>query len=142
MAQATSSVTTITAAPLMGIWLHSVSDPEGTSSNFLYGNIGRTESIGVQGTPMRFVGRTHPVYDTGGFESQSLSCDVVIPYGPDEQDQVDWFRDAVRNRSTLCYRDSRGRVHYVIIVSIEFADEKVGTRVSFTATTIDYTEEV
>lgn len=141
MAQATSNVATATAPKLMGIWLHSTEDPEGTSVNYLYGNIGRTETVGVQNTGLKFVGRTYPVYDSGGFESQTLELNVIVPSGPDEQDQVDWFRFVVRARRTLCYRDSRGRQHYVIISGLTITDERVGTSVKFTATTVDYTEE-
>lgn len=142
MAQASSSEYTAVAPELFGVWMHSTVNPEQTASNFPYGNLGRTESIGVQGTALRFVGRTFPVYDTGGFESQSLDVDITVPAGPKEQDQVEWFRNAVRNRRTLCYRDNRGRKHYVIIIDMNIADAQIGTIVSFKTETVDYNEAV
>ena len=142
MAQATSTVYTATAPTLDGVWVHDPSAPETTASNFLYGNVGRSEGISIESTALRFIGRSLPVYDMGGFESQELSIDITIPYGEDEQDQVDWFRSAVRNRRTLCYRDNRGRLSYGIIGSISFKDEQHGTSVSFTFNTVDFTEEI
>lgn len=140
MAQATSIEYTAVAPALFGVWMHSTIDPEGTASNFPYGNTERSEFIGVQGTALRFIGRTHPVYDTGGFETQSLNIDIVVPAGPDEQDQVEWFRNAVRNRRTLCYRDNRSRKHYVIIVDMNIEDAQVGTNISFKTETVDFNE--
>lgn len=142
MAQSTSAVTTVTASGISGIYLHGVASPSTTIYNFVYGNVGRTETVEVQGTALKFIGRTYPVYDAGGFESQSLKLEVLVPIGPDEQTQVQWFRDTVRNRQTICYRDSRGRKHYGIIASVEFADQRVGTVVSCNLDTVDYNEAV
>jgi hypothetical protein len=142
MAQATSTVYTTTAPTLMGVWIHDPEKPASTSSNYLYGNIGRTETISVDSAELRFIGRALPVRDMGGFESQSLDIKILVPSGPDEQDQVDWFRDAVRNRRTLCYRDNRGRISYGILGSIQFADVKTGTGVSFSFITVDHSEEI
>lgn len=142
MAQATSIPEVVTAPKLMGIWLHTVNNPEVTSTNYLYGNTARSEKIEIQGTAQRFIGRTFPVYDTGGFETQSLSLAVVVPTGPDEQEQVEWFRNIVRNRGTLCYRDNRSRLHYVILVGMNISDTMAGTELSFEATTVDYNEDI
>jgi hypothetical protein len=142
MAQAVSVVYTTTAPSLAGVWVHDPSAAETTASNFLYGNVGRSEGISIENTELRFIGRALPVYDMGGFESQELSIDITVPYGPDEQDQVEWFRTAVRSRRTLCYRDNRGRLTYGIIGNISFKDEREGTSVSFTFHTADYTESI
>lgn len=142
MAQATSAINTAVAPTLSGVWVHDPSSAEFTVSNFPYGNVGRSEGISVDNTELRFIGRALPVYDMGGFESQELSIEILIPYGPDEQDQVEWFRTAVRSRRTLCYRDNRGRLTYGIIGSIGFKDEREGTSVSFTFHTADFTEEI
>jgi hypothetical protein len=142
MAQAVSNIYTATSPTLMGVWVHDPSTSETTISQFPYGNVGRTEGISVESAPLRFIGRALPVYDMGGFESQSLSIDILVPSGVDEQDDVDWFRDAVRNRRTLCYRDNRGRLTYGIIGSISFEDRRTGTGVTFTFNTADYREEI
>lgn len=142
MAQTSSTIYTAAAAPLMGVWLHDPTKADSTISNYLYGNIGRTETISVDSAELRFIGRAHPVRDMGGFESQTLDIKILIPSGPDEQDQVDWFRDAVRNRRTICYRDNRGRLTYGILGSIQFADVRTGTGVSFSFITVDHKEEV
>lgn len=142
MAQATSTVYTTAAPELQGVWIHDPSIADATITQYPYGNVGRTEGISVSSAELRFIGRAMPVYDMGGFESQTLSIKVIVPYGPDEQDQVEWFRTAVRNRRTLCYRDNRGRLTYGIITSIGFEDRREGTAVSFSFTTVDYTEEV
>jgi hypothetical protein len=142
MAQATSITSSVLAPTLSGVWVHDPSLPQASISNYLYGNVGRSEGLSVENTELRFIGRSLPVYDMGGFESQELSIDITIPYGPDEQDQVEWFRTAVRSRRTLCYRDNRGRLTYGIIGNISFKDEKEGTSVSFTFHTADFTEEI
>ena len=142
MAQSVSTIATSVAPTLEGVWVHDPTVSDETISNFLYGNVGRTEGITVEATALRFIGRAMPVYDMGGFESQQLDIDITIPYGPDEQDQVEWFRTSVRNRRTLCYRDNRGRLHYGIISNISFADKQEGTAVSFTFHTADFTEEI
>ena len=142
MAQAVSSISTATAPVLSGVWIHDPIDPADSSSNFMFGNVGRSEGISIENSELRFIGRTLPVYDMGGFESQELSIDITIPYGPDEQDQVEWFRAAARNRRSLCYRDNRGRLTYGIIGSVSFKDQREGTVVSFTLHTSDYTEEI
>ncbi len=142
MAQATSTIYTVKAPVLMGVWVHDPTDAVPTITHYLYGNVGRTEGISVSSAELRFIGRALPVYDMGGFESQTLSISIMVPSGPDEQDQVDWFRDAVRNRRTLCYRDNRGRLTYGIIGSIGFEDRREGTAVTFSFITVDYTEEL
>ena len=142
MAQAVSTIATTVAPTLSGVWIHDPTVAEGTISNFLYGNVGRSEGISIENTELRFIGRALPVYDMGGFESQQLSIDIMIPSGVDEQDQVEWFRTALRNRRTLCYRDNRGRLTYGIIGSISFSDEREGTSVSFTFNTADFSEEI
>lgn len=141
MAQATSLVVNTTAPELSGVWIHDPTDASATSSNYPYGNVGRTEGISVEATAHRFIGRALPVYDMGGFESQELDIEILIPYGPDEMDLVDWFRTAVRARRTLCYRDNRGRITYGILGSVGFEDRREGTSVSFTFNTVDHTEE-
>ena len=142
MAQALSTIATTVAPTLTGVWIHDPTASEETISNFLYGNVGRTEGIAIEATALRFIGRAMPVYDMGGFESQELDIDITIPNGPDEQDQVEWFRTAVRNRRTLCYRDNRSRLHYGVVSTISFTDKPEGTGVSFTFHTSDYTEAV
>lgn len=126
----------------MGVWLHDPSNSVATVNQFLYGNVGRSEGFSVESVAHRFIGRTAPVYDMGGFESQTLDIKILIPAGPDEQDQADWFRSAVRARRTLCYRDNRGRLTYGIIVEIQFKDEREGTLVSFGFETVDFSESV
>lgn len=142
MAQATSSNYTTTAPILSGVWVHDPSAATATVSNFPYGNVGRTEGISVESKALRYIGRALPVYDMGGFESQTLDIKIVIPGGADEQDTAEWFRSAVRARRTLCYRDNRGRLTYGIIGSIQFSDLREGTGVSFTFETVDYREEI
>lgn len=142
MAQAASSISTITAPTLSGVLVHDPANASGTISQFPYGNVGRTEGISVSTAELRFIGRTMPVYDMGGFESQTLDISIMIPSGPDEQDTADWFRSAVRARRTLCYRDNRGRLTYGIIGSIGFEDRREGTSVSFSFVTVDHTEEI
>lgn len=142
MAQATSTTVSTTSPTLAGAWIHDPAKPATSINNFPYGNVGRTEGISVESNALRFIGRALPVYDMGGFESQTLNINVMIPSGPSEQDTVDWFRSAVRARRTICYRDNRGRITYGIIGSINLEDRKEGTAVTFALNTVDYSEEV
>ena len=142
MAQSVSDISTTVAPTLTGVWVHDPISAEETSSNFLYGNVGRSEGISVNNSELRFIGRALPVYDMGGFESQELGIDIMVPCGPDEQDQVEWFRTATRNRRVLCYRDNRGRLTYGIIGSVSMKDQREGTVVSFTFHTSDFNEGI
>lgn len=142
MAQATSANYTAAAPSLMGVWVHDPDFAISTVSNFPYGNVGRTEGLSVESKALRYIGRALPVYDMGGFESQTLDIKILIPGGTSEQDTADWFRSAVRARRTLCYRDNRGRLTYGIITSISFEDKREGTGVSFAFETVDYREEI
>lgn len=142
MAQSTSAIVTSTAPALVGVWMHDPTNATTTISNYVFGNIGRTETVAVQGTPLQFIGRTYPVYNTGTFETQTVKASILIPSGPTEQTQADWFRTMVRNRRTVCYRDNRGRKLYVIILEVDFTDVREGTAVQFTATTVDYSEGI
>ena len=142
MAQATSAVYAITAPKLQGVWIHDPENAIETSSSFPYGNVGRSEGLSVQSTALQFIGRALPVYDMGGFESQELDISIDILAGPDEQGNVDWFRNAVRARKVLAYRDNRGRLTYGIITEIGFTDTRMGTTVDFVFNTTDYSEAV
>lgn len=142
MAEVLSTIYTATAPKLAGVWLHDPRDPEDTITQFPYGNVGRTEGLSIESKALTYVGRALPVYDMGGFESQELGIDILIPSGDDEQALVAWFRAAVRSRAVLAYRDNRGRLAYGIINNIGFTDAREGTAVRFTFNTADYNEAI
>lgn len=137
------SIAVYTQAPeLIGVWVHDPTEADTSVAHYLYGNVGRTESVSVQAAPISFVGRTYPVYNIGGNESQTVEIAIAVPSGAGEQEMVEDLRDAVRNRRTLCYRDGRGRLVYGVITGIKIADLREGTGVSGTIITVDYEEEI
>ena len=131
---------TALADSLEGVWFFDPTYPDGTSVQFLYGNVGRGEGLDVESAALQFIGRTSPVFDFGQSEGQSLSLTFTIPHGPTHTAEVAGFRALVRNRRTLCYRDGRGRILWGVLTGISITDARLGTTIGTTFTTNAFTE--
>ena len=142
MTEILSTVYAATAPTWLGVYLHSPAAPAGTEALFLFGNIGRAESLAVDRAVIRLVGRALPIVESGEGENLELALSVVIPWGPDHDQKVQWWRDRVRARATLCYRDGRKRLIYISLGAVTVTDEKVGSTISATTTAVDFSEVV
>jgi hypothetical protein len=127
---------------LQGVWLFDPTYPEATSVQYLYGNTGRTESLGVENAGLQFLGRTRPVVDFGEAESQTVGLSFTIPFSPTHTAEVERLRAVVRARTTLCYRDGRGRILWGVLTGASITDTKSGSQVSGTLIMNAYTEAV
>lgn len=142
MAETTSLISTITAPSLTGVWVFDPMDAEGTESAWPYAE-GRTEDIDAQGVEILLAGREAPVMEFSDHTLVGLSLTVMIPFSDTHDQDVEWWRAAIRNRRTLCYRDNRGRLMYAgILGAPAIADGRAGTALSIKLRQVDYTAVV
>lgn len=142
MSEALSATYTTTGPSLVGAWLFAAADPEGTLVNFLHTDA-RTVSSSVETAELRAAGRALPVVEYGEHESGRVALTLLVPFGPDHDAGVQWWRDALAARRTLCYRDGRGRLYWVAIVGgIAETDRREGTGLGVALLEVDYDEAV
>jgi hypothetical protein len=140
MAEALSDIATITAPALVGVWVFDPTDADESERNFIHAD-GRVESIDVEATPIVVRGRARPLLEFGETELMTLVVTVFIPFGPDHDVSVEWWRAAARNRRALCYRDNRGRLIFGgLSDKLGIADGRAGTALSVALLAIDYDE--
>ncbi len=142
MASTTSDPQTVVAPELQGLWMHDPQDAEGTIIQFLYGGAVNAESVGVSSTALQFAGRQYPVYDFGDPQNNSFDVSIQVPFSDTWYDEIAALKALPLNRTTMCFRDSRSRVVFGVVLEVKFGDEMFGTKVSFTVVRNDYTEEV
>lgn len=139
---ADSEIKFMVALPIEGAWIHDTASPNDTIRQFLYGTHNRSESYAVQGVPVVLLGREYPVVEFGMNESLELKLNVVIPSEEDSSEIVEAYRSMLNRRSTLLYRDSRGRFNFGTISGLGITDIMGATEITFTFTATNYTEEV
>ena len=127
----TESVPVTITPRLEGVWLHAPEDPEGTALHLRYGGTGRTEEIDVPAGESWYAGRTFPVVDFGEHESERVPVRMTVP-AQDGTSGLAALRALVRRRSTLSYRDGRGRSVIGYLSGLRVQDEEWGASVSFT----------
>jgi hypothetical protein len=142
MAQTFSDPQTAVAPELQGVWMHDPVDPEGTIVQYLYGGAANNEAVGVSSTALQFAGRKYPVYDFGDPESNSFDLSITVPFSDTWYDEVAVLKALPLSRTTMCFRDSRARVFFGVVLEVKFADQMHGTQATFTVLRNDYTEEV
>jgi hypothetical protein len=142
MAQTMSDPQTIQAPELQGVWMHDPADPEGTILQFLYGGAAKGESVGVSSTALQFAGRKYPVFDFGDPETGSYDVSITVPFSDTWYDEVAALKALPESRTTMCFRDSRARAFFGVVLEVKFSDQMHGTQVTFTVQRNDYTEEV
>ncbi|MFF4467955.1 hypothetical protein ACFYZ3_00200 [Streptomyces sp. NPDC001599] len=142
MASTTSDPQTAVAPELQGLWMHDPLSPEDTITQFLYGGAANTEAVGVTSTALQFAGRKYPVYDFGDPEAASFDISIQVPFSDTWYDEIALLKTLPSSRTTMCFRDSRRRVFFGVVLDVKFSDEKFGTTASFTVLQNDYTEEV
>lgn len=140
MAYADSAIDSAVSSTLTGTWLHDVADPETTARQYLFGSNAREESISAEAVVLPLVGRSLPLVEFGQNERQRIGLTFVVPFDEAHDDVVTGLRDLVNLRSTLCYRDGRGRLAFGVLTGISIVDEKSGTVVSTTLEVNNYRE--
>lgn len=143
MTTSTSTVYTLAAPTLLGSWVHRVSDPGGTIHHYLYNDQLAVETINPESVALGFVGRVYPVMEYGQAEAHSVRRSVKVPFSSTHDSEVQWIRDAVRARTTLCYRDGRSRLIFAALDrGTTVTDVKDGSTIDLDLTRVDYTEGV
>lgn len=140
---ASSTTASVTSPLLTGIWAFDILNPDATAYNFQYGS-GRTVTAAVDATMFRFAGRAKGTVEYGEDEQLQLALTIPIPVDQDQAASVQWWVTEKNARSTLCYRDNRGRLLYIAIdAGIQIADQTDGsTIVSGTFDEVDYSVTV
>jgi hypothetical protein len=132
----------VTAPVLTGSWIHAALAPAATIRTFPYLAGDRTESLGVELTGFQLLGRARPVYESSEFETLELALSYTIPFGADHDAAVQWWRDCVRARAVVLYRDGRGRREYGVFGEAQIADARSGSTVTAKLMAADFTEAV
>lgn len=143
MASTSSTISTVVAPTLQGVWVHLPSDPAGTVRQFLYGGFSaRSETAQVAAEGLQFSGRTFPIFDYGDAQSESVDASIQIPFGDTWADDLQYFRTLYAGRQTVCYRDSRQRLVFGAVSGYKVADAGEGSIVSLTVERSQYSESV
>ena len=129
---------TILAPTLVGVWIHSIDNPNDTEVNYRYQTGARAEKLTVEAASLQFLGRTYPVAEFGDGETGTMTLGVKIPWGEDVAGGMEALRELARRRQTLCYRDSRSRLWYGAIVGdLAITDDVDGSSASFPFLRVD-----
>jgi hypothetical protein len=122
-----------------GIWVHDPVDPEGSVRQFPYGDVNAlSSSIAVDQAGAHYAGRTHPVYDFGEHQTDTLAVTLYVPEETWTADMAA-LREFAEARRVLVVRDTRGRVVHGALGGYAETDQTWGTQVVFTVTRADYT---
>ncbi|MFE1630740.1 DNRLRE domain-containing protein [Brevibacillus reuszeri] len=123
---------------LNGVWLHCVGDPSGTTRQFVLRS-GYSDEWKAEGSLMQFAGRKRPVAEFGEGGEGNIQVDLSML--KDSEDRISLQR-IVSKRSTVCYRDNRGRKMFGVIFVLPSTDTYYGYDVSLSIDETDYREEV
>lgn len=99
---------------------------------------GRVTDITPVGSQTYLSGRTHPITEFTEHESHSMSFQFFVRI----YSEVESVMSLIRRKETVLYRDGKGRKVYGVITGCNIADDRMGYLLSFSLTTVDYSEEV
>lgn len=134
-----SSITSFGITLDSGVWLHDLGNPAGTIRKFALDGRGRSASWKPELELMKFAGRAMPVAEFGIGEEGSVSVDLDLMRN---DGSIEVLRNLARSRSTICYRDGRGRKVFGVITDLPETDERYGYSTKLKIIQLDYTEEV
>lgn len=126
---------------LEGAWIHDPADAEGTVRQYRYGRDARSTSIDIGGTSMKFAGRTFPVVDYGEHQDNTYEVKIVVPHGPSYRTDLEALKAFAQSKTTLMFRDNRGRAMHGTMSGYSEADQSLGTEITFEMTRV-HREEV
>jgi len=138
MSQAASSIVTIQAPSLVGVWVFDPVDPAGTERNYLFAD-GREETVNVEAVDLNLVGREYAITEFGEASALDLSLTIFVPFGDEHAAGVEYWRAAVLARRAINYRDNRGRLMYATLKGgLGIADGRAGTAIGVLLGRVDY----
>lgn len=132
-----SDVYTVTTGQLLGVVIADPSSP-GSGHTYLYGNIGRAETLTVGAYGTRYLTQPKQEFSFSDNEDNTVSLNILIPFSDTHDLDVQAMRNFVRRRKVLLYRDNRGRLLYGVLLNVDIADAPEGTYVSGTLNVSDY----
>lgn len=133
-----TEVLQVVAPKLNGVWLHDVLDPGMTIHRFKYYR-DISDSRSSEHAFRQFAGRNKPTIEHGAYAEYNLSVELNVLKRDGDMNRLEAFN---RNRSTLLYRDARGRKFYTTIPSLPSSDVFYGNTIKLDLMEIDYSEEV
>lgn len=142
MPETASSIYTITAPALIGVWVFDPISPSTTERNYIHAE-GRTENISAKATEIELVGRLNPLVEYGEATLVGLALTILVPFGDTHDVAVQWWRQALSNRRAICYRDNRKRLMWgALNKELPIVDGRAGTAISVSLRRIDFDEAV
>lgn len=122
----------------LGIWLHCVDDPKGTLHRFALSN-GNSDEWSTDGSLMKFAGRTRPVAEFGEVDDGRITANIQMLKGRGDREAL---QRIVQRKTTVCYRDNRGRKMFGVIFQLPSNDAFYGYSVTISIDEIDFKEDV
>lgn len=123
---------------LKGVWLHCVDDPDGTAHQFALSS-GNSDEWRADGSLMKFAGRKRPVAVFGENEDGRIVANLQMLRNRGDREAL---QNIVSRKTTVCYRDNRGRKMFGVILQLPSNDTFYGYSVQVSIDEIDYKEEV
>ncbi|GAA4082748.1 hypothetical protein [Actinomadura miaoliensis] len=125
-----------TRLELEGAWIHDPADPAGTVRHYRFGKATRDTKIDIGGTSLTFAGRRFPVVEYGEHQDDQYGIRVQIPDGDTYRAELDDLRAFAEAKTTLVFRDNRGRQMHGTMSGYAVDDQPWGAEVSFTFTRV------
>ena len=120
------------------VWLHDVTDPEGSAYRFAYDSE-RSQGWKPEGQLAKYAGRTRPVALFGQNDEGRVRARLQMRAGNQDYQKL---MGLVQRKTTLCYRDHRGRLVYGVILDLPVDDANYGTVTTIEVVETSYSEAV
>lgn len=92
---------------LSGVWLHSLSNPSGTSHKFCFDGYARSSSFDTDSVDIVAAGRRYPMTEFGEHRKRSIA--VSLAFNDTSNVDTSAFEALVQTQGRVLYRDGRGR---------------------------------
>jgi len=122
-----------------GVWLHDVSDPVVTVHNFVWDGSGRSLDWAPEAAMMQFAGRKSASVEFGEAEEESISAQLQMLRDSEDYAKLDAL---IKLKSTLCFRDGRGRKMFGVVLSLPWKDNTFGNNITVQINKTSYEEAV
>lgn len=136
IAESTGSSLSIT---FKGVWLHDVADPSGTVHKFVWDGSGRSTGWEPEAVMMQYAGRKNASVEFGESEVESITAQLQM-----QSDGVDLAKldSLIKSKSTLCFRDRRGRKMFGVVLALPLRDDPFGNSTTIRIDKTSYGEGV
>ncbi|GAB6171988.1 hypothetical protein JCM15765_14660 [Paradesulfitobacterium aromaticivorans] len=123
---------------LTGVWLHDVADSAATIRRYQYDGDGRSVNWETDAVMLQFAGRSKPVAEFGETNDGRVRAQLLL----NDENDFAALESLVYRKSTVCYRDGRGRKTFGIVKKLPIDDQTFGYTTSVEIFETDYKEEV